>query len=843
MSSHIDEPVGSPNDQLRRNDLEAIVSSALEMRDGGRSDWLAEACRGHPGIESEVLAAVERADALPGLMGGEPALDPLRGRRLGRRFRLIDRIGVGSMGAVYLAEDLELRRKVACKVVHHGLMAPEQALARFEREAQAMAAVQHPSVVTIYDRGRTDGDQVYIVMELVDGPSLSRLLEAAQQRARVKDGDECSWIGTEFGVDSRGESSYVRTVVRWVADLALGLEAVHRAGVLHRDIKPSNILVRRDGRPTLLDFGIALLDDQNSATRTPASLGTPAYMPPETLQRAGRRTPASDVYSLTATLYHLLTLHAPYEGSPTQILAQLASRDPVPASQRRPGLPRDLQALLDKGMHRNPARRYASAAAFEADLRAFLEFRPIAARPVTPLERVLRKVQRSRAAMGALAALALVATALGARSARAHYLDARRAEYAELARHFPPNFTVVGAANRVYRYDADREAVAALLDQAADVAVEPLPTFLLRASFRQDHGDPAGAASDMQQVAAFVGTPLARELSARYAAADGSARGAGAIDLTSLPEPDSALDRYLLGYHRLRQGQNAEALELLADPEVRRIPHAEELYLAFSDFDRVTGADRHRLALDRYADLVRLESRLGARTAATAHVAGRMLAIQGRFEEASNACDEGIVLAPRAHVLRINAGYCAFAQGKLEDARQHLNVARDLRPNYAHVVENLFWVEIADRRFEVAADLALESGPQLVPPSSTWVDYWSGVIASYAALDAKRSGDAATCAGQLDVARTCFGRVQGRVRDEGGRPTDTALRIASALEKDDDQALLLALLELVADKPESWWRQQLLLQHMPAELGPSATDALRRFIEALDTRTPSSFPR
>src|SRR2546430_5814693 len=99
-------------------------------------------------------------------------------------------------------------------------------------------------------------------------------------------------------------------------------------------------------------------------------------MPPEALRRDVRRTPASDVYGLAATLYHLLTLHAPYEGTPTEILAQLATRDPVPASKRRPGLPRDLQAVLEKGMHRNPARRYASAAAFEADLRAFLEYRP-----------------------------------------------------------------------------------------------------------------------------------------------------------------------------------------------------------------------------------------------------------------------------------------------------------------------------------------------------------------------------------------------------------------------------------------------------------------------------------
>ncbi|MBL8861744.1 MAG: protein kinase [Planctomycetes bacterium] len=833
---------GSRAQDRRRDDLAAVVSRALELRDAGQPDWLEDACRDWPGAAEDVRAAVERADTLPDMIGRSGAHDPQRGNSLGGRFRLLERIGAGAMGAVYLAEDLDLGRKVACKVVHHGLMAPEQALQRFDREAQAMAAVQHPSVITIHDRGRTESDQVYIVMERIDGPSLDRLLDAARAHARGKPADDATWIEAELGIDLGGERSYLRTVVRWVADLAAGLEAVHRAGVLHRDIKPSNVLVRRDGRPVLLDFGVALLDDQNLGTRSPTSLGTPAYMPPEALQREVRRTPASDVYSLAATLYHLLTLHAPYEGTPTQILAQLASVDPRPAQEHRPGLPRDLLALLEKGLHRDPKRRYASAAAFEADLRAFLEYRPITARPVTRVERALRRLARSRAARGALAVVAILVLALGAQQVRARHLEVRRGEHAEIARRFPPNFTVVGAHNRVVRHDTDRRALSELLDEAARVAVEPLPTLLLRASFRQDHGDPEGAALDMRQIASFVGSPLARELAARYSAAGERAKGIGSIELSDLPEASSPLDRYLLGYHRLRQERTREALELLGDPEVRQIPHAEELFLAFSDF---TGArsDRHRLALERYSDLVRLESRIGMRTAATAHVAGRMLAVQGRFEEAASACDEGIALAPRAHVLRINAGYCAFTQGDLAAAREHLGVARDLRPNYAHVVENLFWVEIVDRRFEAAVALVREAGPELVPEDPTFVDYWSGVAAAYGALDAHAAGDDAELARQLEAARVHFGRVGERVQGSDGRGADTAYRIASSLEHADDGALVLALLDLLAESPDSWWRQRLVLQHLPPALGPEATGSLRRVIERLGAHRSVAKPK
>lgn len=830
MSSTPAEDPGRNVDELRE-----LVSSALELREAGREDWLQAACRKQPERLDEVRALVEQVADLPGLLADAPVADPMLGRVLDRRFRLVERVGAGAMGVVYLAEDLELRRRVACKLVQHGLMAPDQAFERFGREARSMAAVQHESVAALHDRGRTEDDQVYLVMEFVDGTSLSDLLEFARKRAQETPADSSAWLEERFGLARRGETSWLRTAVRWTAELASGLDAVHRAGVLHRDVKPSNIRVRRDGRPALLDFGIALLDDGGTITRAATSVGTPCYLPPEALTRERKRTPASDVYSLAATLYHLLTLHAPYEGTPTQILTALALHDPVPAVELRPGLPRDLQAILDKGLERRPSARYATAAEFEADLRAFLEFRPVAARPITRLERAGRRLVRSRAALGALLMLVVLSgawgAAVGARAWNDHERARRAALQAELERRLPPSLGVVGVANRRFVDEADRAALARLLDEDADVALEPLPTRLLRAAFRFDHGDTRGAAEDWGVIAGSVASPFTRALATRYA--DAAAKNASSIDLTGLPEPEGPVDRYLLGYHLIRAGRTAEALQRLGDPDVRRIPHAELLFLGSTNFDGLAIPERRALALDRYAALVRLEARVGARTAATAHVAGRMLALQGRFEEALQVCEEGIALAPRAYVLRINAGYSAFALRRLDEARAHLEIARQIRPNYKKIAEDLLWVEIAAQRFDAARTIVRETAPALVPKDDTWGEYWRAVVATHAALDARDRGDAATETAELEHARAAFALVPGRthVDDE---PKDGSFLLAQALEAPEEGALVLALAALVEEEPENWWRREQLVAHLPEDLDAASTRALRNVLEALD---------
>jgi tetratricopeptide (TPR) repeat protein len=442
---------------------------------------------------------------------------------------------------------------------------------------------------------------------------------------------------------------------------------------------------------------------------------------------------------------------------------------------------------------------------------------------------------RSRVALGAVIALMLVVIALGARAVRENVREARRVQLAKVLRRVPPNFSVVGPANREYRHAADREALAALLDEAAEVALEPLPTLLLRASFRQDHGDPDGAASDFRSIADFVGTPLAREIAARYTAAAaerGDVRGSKALNLDDLPQSTSPTDRYLLGYHLTRAGKEKEAMKLLSDPEVRSIPHAEELFLASTDFESLPKMEQRRLAVERYADVVRLEERLGARTATTAHLAAWMLVVQSRHDEALRLCAEGIALAPRAYLIQLNAGYCAFVLGRIDEARERLTVARDLRPNYAKIIEQLMWLEIAEGHFDAAAELGRDAGPHLVPAQTVWVDQWTGVVATYAALDAHAVRDVAERGRQLTVALACF----ERVFDAGSKPNEAVYSIAQALEKDDGNALLLAVVHLVVKEPNNWWRQLLLRRHLPTKLDASETAAVLRVLEALDTR-------
>jgi len=478
--------------------LEGLVARALELRDAGEPDWLARACAGSPELARRVRDAVDDASKLHGVFSEAAGRDPHRGQVLAGRFRVLARLGSGAMGVVYRALDLTLRREVAVKVLRGGLVPTQELAARFTREAEAMASVRHSSVIAVYDRGASDSGEPFIVMELVDGESLADIVDELGEAPQP---DAPTWLHRTLGVAGRNDPRYVPTVVGWVAELAAGLDAVHAAGVLHRDIKPSNILIRRDGWPVLLDFGIALLDQDSTLTRGATSVGTPAYMPPEALQRGGKRTPASDVYSLTATLYHLLALRAPYSGNPTEVLAALATREPKPVGAFCGGLQRDLQAIVEKGMARKPEARYASAAELGADLRAYLEHRPVTARPVSSLQRALRRVQRSRAALGAALALLAVAGAYSVHTVAVVRAAARAEQHLDWIAGLPPNLTIVGPSNRFCPDAGQRAAIQAQLDALVDLGHEPVPMLQLRASWRLDHGDATGAAADMRRLA------------------------------------------------------------------------------------------------------------------------------------------------------------------------------------------------------------------------------------------------------------------------------------------------------------------------------------------------------
>ena len=272
-------------------------------------------------------------DFLP--QSGGPASCCQTGGTFGR-YRISRLLGEGGMGAVYLAHDTTLDRPVALKVPKF-LGNVEIAAARFLREAQAAAGLQHPNICPIYDLGDVDGTH-YLAMAFVTGEPLS---------ARV--GPDRPMSPTE--------------AARIVRQIALAMQYAHDRGVIHRDLKPANILIDDRGEPVVMDFGLARRQDPGGPQLTVQGdvMGTPAYMPPE--QVAGdvaKMGPASDIYSLGVVLYELLTGGPPFRGDLFAILSQVVADAPPPPSSRRPGLATQFDAICRKALAKKPEERWKS---------------------------------------------------------------------------------------------------------------------------------------------------------------------------------------------------------------------------------------------------------------------------------------------------------------------------------------------------------------------------------------------------------------------------------------------------------------------------------------------------
>jgi serine/threonine protein kinase/formylglycine-generating enzyme required for sulfatase activity len=347
----------------------------------------------------------------------------------GRRFagyRIVREVGAGGMGVVYEAEDIGLQRTVALKVLPAGLGLRPESIARFRREALAVARLQHPGIVKVHGEGAEDGVP-FLAMEFVAGAPLDRVIAAlgaasgpAGAAALAMAVDELAHHPTRAAAaTSAGEHPFWRrSRVQVVADLVLqvadALEHAHQRSILHRDVKPSNILVRPDGTAVLTDFGLARDLDLPGLSQTGDLAGTPYYLSPEQIAGGARQADArSDVWALGATLYELLTLRRAFAGDSTQqVLVAIATRDPVDPRRLVPALPRDLAAIAMQALDKDPARRYPSAAAFADDLRALLAGRPVSVRPLTLWARTARWSKREPRIAGSLA-FALVALAGG----------------------------------------------------------------------------------------------------------------------------------------------------------------------------------------------------------------------------------------------------------------------------------------------------------------------------------------------------------------------------------------------------------------------------------------------
>jgi tetratricopeptide (TPR) repeat protein len=301
-------------------------------------------------------------------------------------YEILDVLGRGGMGIVYKARQVSLNRLVALKMVLAGAHAGALQRARFATEAEAVARLQHPNIVQIYEVGEHDG-LPYFSLEFVDGASLAQKIAGKPQPPR--------------------EAAGLVELLAWAMAVA------HGRGIIHRDLKPANVLLTETGTPKIADFGLAKrLEDDSAQTKSGTLLGTPSYMSPE--QARGEIDavgPLADLYSLGATLYELLTGRPPFAG-PTilETLNQVRNEEPVPPMRLQPKCPRDLETIALKCLQKEPAKRYPDCEALADDLRRFLDGVPIKARPVSAAERTWRWCRRNPrvAALSGLAGLLLL---------------------------------------------------------------------------------------------------------------------------------------------------------------------------------------------------------------------------------------------------------------------------------------------------------------------------------------------------------------------------------------------------------------------------------------------------
>lgn len=434
--------------QDREERLSAVLLEYVEAVERGKSPDRQRLLAAHPDLArdlAEFFAARDRVDRLaaPLRISGDPAVwgsgsdpDATVSQRLGgtrdqasglRRigdFRVLHEVGRGGMGVVYEAEQISLRRRVALKVLPFAAAVDPRHLQRFHNEAQAAAQLHHTHIVPVFAVGSEKGVHYY-AMQFIDGPSLSQVLTDLRADGRVAGRLSDTPLPTAPSAAITTEhTSHRRDYFRRVAEIgwqtADALEYAHQIGVVHRDIKPANLLLDPSGRAWVTDFGLAQIRNDAGLTATGELVGTIRYMSPEQASgRPGLVDHRTDIYSLGATLYELLTLTPVFPGDDRRVLLrQVADADPCAPRTVDRSIPAELETVVLKAMAKTPGDRYPSAREFADDLRRFLDDRPIQARRPTLLDQTAKWVRRHRVAtlVGA-AGLALLAAGLGVSTA------------------------------------------------------------------------------------------------------------------------------------------------------------------------------------------------------------------------------------------------------------------------------------------------------------------------------------------------------------------------------------------------------------------------------------------
>ncbi|MEZ6060334.1 MAG: protein kinase [Planctomycetaceae bacterium] len=342
-------------------------------RDHARSQTLMPASD-TPVTQRGIAATSAREDRVSGVFGN---------------YVLLNEIARGGMGVVYRARQTTLNRVVALKMISCGELASREEVERFLGEARAAANLQHPNIVAIHEIGEQDGRH-YFSMDFVEGASLAERIQEAPLPAM--------------------------TAARYMATVAEAMHFAHSKNIIHRDLKPSNILIDRSDQPRVTDFGLAKrLDTDSELTGVGVVIGSPSYMSPEQASGGQRKvSAASDIYSMGATLYALLTGRPPFRAeSAVQTLIQVTHSECVPPRLLNPAIPRSLEVICLKCLEKDAERRYRTAGDLAEDLRRFLAHQPILARPASWFERA-GKWCRRKPALAAVLAMLFLSVTLGA---------------------------------------------------------------------------------------------------------------------------------------------------------------------------------------------------------------------------------------------------------------------------------------------------------------------------------------------------------------------------------------------------------------------------------------------
>jgi tetratricopeptide (TPR) repeat protein len=352
-------------------------------------------------------------------------------------FRILREIGRGGMGVVYEAQQISLKRRVALKVLPFAAVLDPRQLQRFQNEAQTAACLHHTNIVPVFTVGCERGVH-YFAMQYIEGEPLDRVIQDLRRQQRVHSASKekgprnqpttahspappasappsaetvqpvQAALSTEQSITSRG---FFQSVARLGIQAAEGLDHAHQQGILHRDIKPANLLLDVRGNLWIADFGLARFQNDTRLSMTGDLVGTLRYMSPE--QALAKRVVVdhrTDIYSLSVTLYELLTLEPAFSGGDREeVLRQIAFEEPRSPRRLNKFIPAELETIVLKGMEKNPAERYATAQQLADDLRRFLEDRPIHAKRPTLAERAAKWSRRHKSAMKAAAAILILA--------------------------------------------------------------------------------------------------------------------------------------------------------------------------------------------------------------------------------------------------------------------------------------------------------------------------------------------------------------------------------------------------------------------------------------------------